>query len=98
LEPAQTRDRGMCCGAGGAQMFKEEESGDERVNVRRTEQLLATKPDTVASSCPFCQRMLVDGLAVKEREDVAELDIAELLWKSVESGDSTSQVGGTVKA
>jgi Fe-S oxidoreductase len=83
LEPAQTRDRGMCCGAGGAQMFKEEEHGTERVNELRATQLLETKPDMVASNCPFCQRMLIDGLAGKHREDVAQFDIAELLWKSV---------------
>ncbi len=83
LEPALTRDRGMCCGAGGAQMFKEEEPGDERVNIRRTEQLLETKPDMIASSCPFCQRMLVDGLAAKDRAEVGQLDIAEILWQAV---------------
>ena len=85
LEPAKTRDRGMCCGAGGAQMFKEEEHGAERINQRRVQQLLDTGAQTVASACPFCQRMLIDGLADKSREDVPELDIAELLWKSVES-------------
>jgi Fe-S oxidoreductase len=84
LEPAKTRDRGMCCGAGGAQMFKEEEHGHERVNHRRVQQLLDTGPQMVASACPFCQRMLIDALADKQREDVPELDIAELLWKSVE--------------
>ncbi len=83
LEPAQTRDRGMCCGAGGAQMFKEEESGDMRVNALRTEQLLDTKPDMIASACPFCTRMLTDGLADKGREDVPQLDIAEVLWEAM---------------
>lgn len=88
LEPAATRDRGMCCGAGGAQMFKEEEHArpgaeDERVNLRRTDQLLETKPDMVASSCPFCQRMLIDGLAGRQREEVKQFDVAELLWQSV---------------
>jgi Fe-S oxidoreductase len=82
LEPAQTRDRGMCCGAGGANMFKEEEPGSERVNIRRTEQLLATQPDAVASGCPFCMRMLTDGLAAKHRPDIPQLDVAELLWES----------------
>lgn len=83
LEPAQTRDRGMCCGAGGAQMFKEEENGTERVNERRTDQLLETKPDMIASNCPFCQRMLIDGLGSRQRTDVQQLDIAELLWQSI---------------
>lgn len=85
VEPAKTRDRGMCCGAGGAQMFKEEEHGQERINQRRVQQLLDSGAQTVASACPFCQRMLIDGLADKQREDVPEFDIAELLWKSVEA-------------
>ena len=93
LEPAETRDRGMCCGAGGAQMFKEEEEGTERVNTRRTEQLLDTKPDMVASACPFCQRMLIDGLAGQGREDVGQFDIAELLWRSIEGGSGESAAG-----
>jgi len=89
LEPKQTRDRGMCCGAGGAQMFKEEEHGSERVNIRRTEQLLATNPDAVSSACPFCQRMLTDGLAAKGRETVPQLDVAELLLESTASTDGS---------
>jgi len=83
LEPAQTRDRGMCCGAGGAQMFKEEEQGDTRVSIMRTEQLLATKPDIIASACPFCTRMLTDGLADKGQEQMPQLDIAEVLWDAM---------------
>jgi len=83
LEPEQTRDRGMCCGAGGAQMFKEEEPGSQRVNILRTRQLLETKPDTIASACSFCMRMLTDGLAAEERSDVRQLDIAEVLLESV---------------
>ncbi|MFH0982338.1 MAG: (Fe-S)-binding protein [Planctomycetota bacterium] len=83
VETQDSRDRGMCCGAGGAQMFKEEEKGDKRVNILRTEQLLETQPQVVASACPFCTRMLADGLGMKDREDVQQLDIAEVLWKSV---------------
>ncbi|MBI4716260.1 MAG: (Fe-S)-binding protein [Planctomycetes bacterium] len=85
LEPAQTRDRGMCCGAGGAQMFKEEEPGTQRVNAARTEQLLDTHPDAVASACPFCMRMLTDGLAGAGKDELPQLDIAELLAEAVES-------------
>ncbi len=84
LEPKATRDRGMCCGAGGAQMFKEEEPGKERVNIARAEQLLETQPDAVASACPFCMRMLTDGLAAKGHEAMPQLDIAEMLLESVE--------------
>jgi len=90
LEPKETRDRGMCCGAGGAQMFKEEEHGEERINAVRTQQLLDTKPDCVSSACPFCMRMLTDGLATKDREDVEQLDIAEMLLESVGEEDSPS--------
>ena len=85
LEPTATRDRGMCCGAGGTQMFKEEESGSERVNIARTKQLLDTNPDAVSSACPFCMRMLTDGLAEKNREEVPSLDIAELLLEAVQT-------------
>ncbi|MCK4659751.1 MAG: (Fe-S)-binding protein [Phycisphaerae bacterium] len=84
VEAEDSRDRGMCCGAGGAQMFKEEEKGDKRMNILRIEQLLDTKPQTVASACPFCMRMLSDGLGMKDRDDVCQLDIAEVLWKSVQ--------------
>ncbi len=87
VEPQETRDRGMCCGAGGAQMFKEEEEGDERVNEVRTGQLLAalggkthqSTSQVVSSACPFCMRMLTDGIAGKEREEVKQLDVAEVL-------------------
>jgi len=88
LEITESRDRGLCCGAGGAQMFKEEEhpregAAAERVNDRRTMQLLEASPTMVASACPFCQRMLIDGLAGRQREEVAQRDIAEVLWESV---------------
>jgi len=83
VEPLQTRDRGMCCGAGGAQMFKEEESGTDRVNLLRTQQLLDTKPDAISSACPFCMRMLTDGLAGKDRESLPQLDIAEMLLEAM---------------
>ncbi len=85
VEPERTRDRGMCCGAGGAQMFKEEEPGDTRVDAVRTGQLLETKADVISSACPFCMRMLTDGLANVDREDVAQLDVAEMLLEAVET-------------
>jgi len=84
VEPEQTKDRGMCCGAGGAQMFKEEEEGDDRINNKRTDQLLATHPDAIANACPFCTRMIMDGLADKEREELPTLDIAEVLLESID--------------
>ncbi|NOT00088.1 MAG: 4Fe-4S dicluster domain-containing protein [Phycisphaerales bacterium] len=85
VEALESRDRGMCCGAGGAQMFKEEEPGDERVNRRRTDQLLTTTPDVISSACPFCMRMLTDGLADRNRNDVVQLDVAEILWNAIQT-------------
>ena len=88
VEPVKTRDRGMCCGAGGAQMWKEEEEGDTRINHARTNQLLEAFPATgdsrtIASSCPFCMTMLSDGLADQGHEGVKTLDIAEVLHQAV---------------
>jgi Fe-S oxidoreductase len=73
------RHRAFCCGAGGAQMWIEEQN-KERVNVRRTRQLLETGAATVASACPFCMTMLSDGLKSEDRDDqIKNLDVAELL-------------------
>jgi Fe-S oxidoreductase len=66
-------------------MFKEEEQGTERVSIARTEQLLETHPDAVASACPFCMRMLTDGLASKGRENIPQMDISELLLEAMET-------------
>ncbi len=88
IEPTANRDRGMCCGAGGAQMWKEEEPGHTRVNHARVRQLLSVlphgRPDrAVASACPFCKTMLSDGLTDEGHEGVRQLDVAELLWEAV---------------
>jgi Fe-S oxidoreductase len=81
--PEKCRDRALCCGAGGAQYFKEEEPGDERVNIRRTNQLLDTGCTTIATACPFCMTMLTDGLKAQDKEEeIAQLDLAELLAQS----------------
>ncbi|HEX4353220.1 MAG TPA: (Fe-S)-binding protein, partial [Polyangiales bacterium] len=77
------KNKGLCCGAGGAQMFMEEQN-EKRVNVKRTLQLLDTGAKTIASGCPFCMTMLTDGLKAQEKEDtVKQLDVAEILAKSV---------------
>lgn len=74
-----SRNKGLCCGAGGAQMFMEEQN-DERVSVRRTRQLLGTGAEMLASACPFCMTMLTDGLKAESREeDVRVMDVVELL-------------------
>lgn len=105
VEAPQSRDRGMCCGAGGAQMWKEDEpirrpgsrEGDGKVNHARVRQVLrvlpsqpsaaAPQPDArsrlVATACPFCKTMLTDGLTDQGHTDVTQLDIAEILWRSV---------------
>ncbi|GIV34612.1 MAG: hypothetical protein KatS3mg031_2147 [Chitinophagales bacterium] len=83
-EMQRSRSKGMCCGAGGAQMFKEEENGNMRVNIYRTEQALETDPDIIAAACPFCMTMLTDGLKAKEKQNAVKVyDIAELLEKSI---------------
>ena len=83
VEAEASLDRGMCCGAGGAQMFKEEEPGDERVSVARARQLRQTGAGTVATACPFCMRMLTDALDTANTPDLEQLDIAEVLLRSV---------------
>ncbi|MBQ4915668.1 (Fe-S)-binding protein [Maribacter sp. MMG018] len=80
VEMKSCKQRGLCCGAGGAQMFKEPEKGDKDVNVERTEQALETKPEIIAAGCPFCNTMMTDGVKSKEKEaSIAVLDIAELI-------------------
>ena len=79
-EMKSCKQKGLCCGAGGAQMFKESEPGIKEVNIKRTEQALDTKPEIIAAGCPFCNTMLTDGIKNKKREeDVKVLDIAELI-------------------
>jgi Fe-S oxidoreductase len=80
LEMKSCKSRGLCCGAGGAQMFKEPEKGDKDVNIERTEQALDTKPQIIAAGCPFCNTMMTDGVKAKEKEsEIAVMDIAELI-------------------
>ncbi|SMP19705.1 Cysteine-rich domain-containing protein [Muriicola jejuensis] len=83
VEMKNCKQRGLCCGAGGAQMFKEAEKGDKEVNIERTEQALETQPEIIAAACPFCNTMMTDGVKNKEKEGtIAVLDIAELLAKA----------------
>ncbi len=80
VEMKNCRKNGLCCGAGGAQMFKEPEKGNKDVNIERTEQALETQPDIIAAACPFCNTMMTDGVKNKEKEaSVKVLDIAELI-------------------
>lgn len=80
VEMKHCKARALCCGAGGAQMFKESERGDKEINVLRTEQALEVNPDIIATACPFCHTMITDGVKTKEKEtQVKVYDIAELL-------------------
>jgi Fe-S oxidoreductase len=82
-EMKRCRSKGLCCGAGGAQMFKEPEKGRKDINVERTEEALATGASTIAVACPFCMTMMSDGVKHKNREtDVQVKDLAELIAES----------------
>lgn len=84
VEMKRCRSNGLCCGAGGAQMFKEEEKGDTRVNWERTNEAIDTNANIIASACPFCNTMLTDGVKTKEKEDqVKVMDVAELVAQSI---------------
>jgi Fe-S oxidoreductase len=83
VEMKSCRTKGLCCGAGGAQMFKDAEKGDKEINIERTEQALETRPDIVAAACPFCNTMMTDGIKNKEKQnDTMVMDIAELIAKA----------------
>ncbi len=78
VEMKRSRSNGLCCGAGGAQMFKDAEPGDKEINVERVEEALTLQPDIIAAGCPFCNTMLTDG--VKHQDSTAKvMDIAELI-------------------
>lgn len=80
VEMKRSRANGLCCGAGGAQMFKEPEKGNKDINIERTEEALETKAEIIAAGCPFCNTMLTDGIKNKEKEgSVQVMDIAELI-------------------
>jgi Fe-S oxidoreductase len=80
VEMKRCKSDGFCCGAGGSQMFKEAEKGDEEINVKRTKQALKVNPDVIATGCPFCMTMMTDGIKIKEKEaEVKVYDLAELI-------------------
>lgn len=80
IEMKRCKTNGLCCGAGGAQMFKDAEKGNKEINVERTEDALGVKPNIIATGCPFCNTMMTDGVKAKNNEDkVKVLDIAELI-------------------
>jgi heterodisulfide reductase subunit D len=84
VEMKRCRSGGLCCGAGGAQMFKEEEKGNNRINFERTHEARETGANIIASACPFCNTMLTDGIKHEEKEEqVKVMDIAELIEASL---------------
>src|SRR5688572_19647297 len=84
-EMKRCKSKGFCCGAGGAQMFKEEERGNKRINTERTEEAIATGATIIAAACPYCNTMLTDGIkAVEKEESVQVMDIAELVAISMQ--------------
>lgn len=85
VEMKRCRSNGLCCGAGGAQMFKEEEKGTTRVNWERTDEAVGTGAAVIAAACPFCNTMITDGVKVAEKEEsVQVLDVAELVAASLQ--------------
>jgi len=85
VEMKRCKSRGFCCGAGGAQMFKEPEKGQKDVNIERTEEALETQPDVIATGCPFCNTMMTDGIKNKEKEeDVKVMDLAEMIANAID--------------
>ncbi|SFT40651.1 Cysteine-rich domain-containing protein [Lishizhenia tianjinensis] len=80
VEMKRCKTNGLCCGAGGAQMFKEAEKGNKEVNIERTEDALEVKPNVIATGCPFCNTMMTDGVKNFEKEgEIEVLDVAELI-------------------
>jgi Fe-S oxidoreductase len=80
VEMKRCKTNGLCCGAGGAQMFKEDEPGDKRINLERAEEALATGASVIAANCPFCLTMMTDGVKAKDKqEEVMVYDLAELI-------------------
>ena len=80
VEMKRCKTKGLCCGAGGAQMFKESENGNKEVNIERTEDALETQAEVIATGCPFCNTMMTDGLKNFNKENEIEvLDVAELI-------------------
>ena len=81
-EMKSCKEKALCCGAGGAQMFKESEKGNQEINIKRTKEAINTNAKIIASGCPFCNTMLSDGLKNQDEQSVKVLDIAEIIDQS----------------
>jgi len=84
VEMKRSKTNGLCCGAGGAQMWKEDEPGDKRINIERADEALATGAEVVALNCPFCLTMMSDGVKAREKQEtVMVYDLSELIVKNL---------------
>jgi len=83
IEMERSKRKSFCCGAGGAQMFKESESGSKEININRTEEALLLKPDIIATACPFCKTMMTDGVRSVDEGSAEVMDIAELIAENI---------------
>jgi Fe-S oxidoreductase len=83
VEMKRSKRLSFCCGAGGAQMFKEAENGDQDININRTEEALDLKPDIIATGCPFCNTMMTDGVKAVNEGTAEVKDIAELIAENL---------------
>jgi Fe-S oxidoreductase len=85
VEMRKCKSEGLCCGAGGGQMFKEAEPGNKEVNIERTEQAMEVEPEIIASGCPFCMTMMTDGVKGKDQEGkIQVMDVAEMIANAEE--------------
>jgi heterodisulfide reductase subunit D len=85
VEMKRCKTNGLCCGAGGAQMFKEAEKGNKEINIERTEDVLAANAQIVATGCPFCNTMMTDGVKNFNKEaEIQVLDVAELIAQAAD--------------
>ena len=83
VEMGRSKRKSFCCGAGGAQMFKESEKGNQEININRTEEALSLKPDVIATGCPFCNTMITDGVKAVSEGAAEVMDIAELIAENI---------------
>lgn len=81
-EMKSCKEKALCCGAGGAQMFKESEKGNQEINIKRTEEAINTDAKIIAAGCPFCNTMLSDGIKSQDNSNVSVLDLAEIIDES----------------
>ncbi|MFT5077551.1 MAG: heterodisulfide reductase subunit D, partial [Patiriisocius sp.] len=80
VEMKRCKSKGLCCGAGGAQMFKEAEPGTKEINIERTQEAVEVKPEIIAAGCPFCNTMMTDGVKGENKEgEIEVMDVAEMI-------------------